>query len=69
MKMYNVYLKKCSDFNVYEDEYMATTNNPNKWIDTFNDDRDDDERLPNSEFVVKEINKVIYGEKGELNGL
>ena len=65
MKMYNVYLKKCSDLNAYEDEYMATTNNPNKWIDTFNDDRDDDDRLPNSEFVVKEINKVIYQEKWE----
>tara|TARA_R100000152_G_scaffold19679_1_gene12156 strand:+ start:211 stop:420 length:210 start_codon:yes stop_codon:yes gene_type:complete len=65
MKMYNIYLKRNVDLNAYDDEYMATTNKPNKFIDNFNDDRDREDRLPYSEFVVKEINAIIYDEETE----
>lgn len=65
MKMYNIYLKRNVDINAYDDEYMATTNKPNKFIDNFNDDRDREDRLPYSEFVVKEINAIIYDEETE----
>ena len=59
-KLYNVYLKKCRDIKVYEDEYLCTTNKPYLWIDKFNEENyDEDARLTNSEFVVKEINKVM----------
>ena len=58
--LFNVYLKKCPDIKVYEDEYYCTTNNPKEWIKDWNSQRDEDSMLPNSDFRIESINQINY---------
>jgi len=54
-KLFNVYLKKCPDIKVYEDEYLCTTNNPKKWIKDWNSQRDKEDELPIEDFIIQPI--------------
>ena len=61
--LFNVYLKKCTDIKVYEDEYSCTTNNPKKWIKDWNSQRDKDDELPIDDFLIQPINQIKYKEE------
>tara|TARA_R110000765_G_scaffold189224_1_gene294568 strand:+ start:93 stop:317 length:225 start_codon:yes stop_codon:yes gene_type:complete len=59
---FNVYLIKCRDVKVYEDEYLCTTNNPKKWIKDWNSQRDKEDELPIEDFLIQPINQINYKE-------